>query len=153
MRIPKAQRDARQEAFARACAQAGVRRTPQREAIFQVVAGTDEHPDAETVHRRLRARLPHLSHDTVYRALALFEELGLIRKVGVASDRARFDPNAEAHHHFVCTACGAIQDVTDPALDRIRPPAAARQLGRVTSTQVEMRGICRRCQRKRDRKA
>ncbi len=153
MRIPKAERDARLQAFERACAERGVRRTPQREAIFRVVAATDEHPDAETVHKRLRARLPHLSHDTVYRTLALFEELGLVRRVGVASDRARFDANAEAHHHFVCTACSGIQDVTDPALDRIQPPAAARQLGRVTSTQVEMRGICRSCQRKRDRRA
>ncbi len=135
----------RTEAFRAACARAGVRITPQRVEIFREVARTDEHPDAETVFERVRGRLSNVSLDTVYRTLALLEELGLVSKVDVLCGRARFDANRERHHHFVCTRCGAVRDFVHPGWDRCPVPDEVKAMGEVTSVHVQLRGLCKRC--------
>jgi len=139
--------------FVRACRQAGMKVTHQRTEVFREVAGTDEHPDAETVFERVRRRIPALSLDTVYRTLATLERLGLIRRVDVVGDRARYDANTGPHHHFVCTVCGRIRDFTDESLDNLAPPKLLRAWGQIKSVQVQVRGICRQCKVKTKRRS
>ena len=127
------------------CARAGVRITPQRVEIFREVARTEEHPDAETVFQRVRGRLSNVSLDTVYRTLGLLEELGLLSKVDVLCDRARFDANREHHHHFVCVRCGAVHDFVHPEWERCAVPEEVRAMGEVRSMHVQLRGLCTKC--------
>ena len=133
------------EEFRQSCARAGVRITPQRIEVFREVARTEEHPDAETVLRRVRKRLTNVSLDTVYRTLSLLERLGLVAKVNVLCDRARFDANGQQHHHFVCVRCGAVRDVVLPEWDRCSVPAEVQAIGKVMSTHVQVRGVCAAC--------
>ncbi|HVP89631.1 MAG TPA: transcriptional repressor [Terriglobales bacterium] len=134
--------------FEREIRRAGVKRTPQRMAIFREVARTGDHPDIETVYKNVRRKMPTVSLDTVYRALALFRDLGLVMTVRPLDDRARFDANMAPHHHFVCTRCGALRDLTDPRLDGLEMPRGAAALGRVDSRHVEFRGVCADCLKK-----
>jgi Fur family peroxide stress response transcriptional regulator len=113
--------------------------------ILRELAGTDEHPDAEAIFRRVRKRIPSLSLDTVYRTLRMFEERGIISRVGATRDRARFDANTDPHHHFICTRCGHISDFYSDALDQFQPPAEVREKGETYSVYVELRGICKNC--------
>lgn len=126
---------------------AGVKLTRQRLEIFREVAGAGDHPDAETVYRGVRKRVPAVSLDTVYRTLWLLLDLGLIATLGHPRERVRFDGNAEPHHHFVCTRCGRAHDFHSEELSQLRIPDAVRALGRVEKTQVEIRGLCARCLR------
>jgi Fur family peroxide stress response transcriptional regulator len=124
---------------------AKVKLTPQRREIYRETARTGDHPRIETIYRNVRRKMPSVSLDTVYRTLDLFRELGLVRTVRPFPDRVRFDANTAPHHHFVCTACGLTRDFNDPNLDSLKVPAAARALGRVESTHVEVRGLCPAC--------
>jgi len=133
------------EAFRASCARAGVRITPQRIEIFREVARTEEHPDAETVFKRVRGRLSNVSLDTVYRTLSLLEELGLLSKVDVLCDRARFDANREQHHHFVCVQCGAVHDFVHPEWNRCAVPEEVKAMGEVRTMHVQLRGLCMKC--------
>jgi len=133
------------EVFRDACKKAGIRVTPQRVEVFRQVACTEEHPDAETVFRRVRRRLTTVSLDTVYRTLDLLEDFGLISRVDVLCDRARFDANRERHHHFVCVRCGAVHDFVHPGWDRSTVPEAVKAMGDVRSMHVQFRGLCSRC--------
>lgn len=135
----------RMQAFRAACAQAGIRITPQRVEIFREVAATEEHPDAETVFQRVRVRLTNVSLDTVYRTLALLEELGLLSKVDVLCNRARFDANRQQHHHFVCTRCGAVRDFVHPDWDRCDVPDEVKAMGEVRTMHIQLRGLCKDC--------
>ncbi len=47
----------------------GLRVTPQRQAIFRVLHGSDRHPTAEWVFDAVRRDLPTISLKTVYQAL------------------------------------------------------------------------------------
>jgi len=141
--------DQRLKQFTEACRSRGVSVTHQRTEIFWELAGTDEHPDAEAVFRRVRKRIPAVSLDTVYRTLQLLEQLGVARRVDPTGDRARFDGNIEPHHHFVCTECGLVRDFQSRALDRFPPPRKVAGWGQVDLVQVQLRGICMACGKKK----
>jgi Fur family peroxide stress response transcriptional regulator len=131
--------------FDEICRGAGAKITSQRREIFRFVAQSDQHPDAKSVFRGVRRRVPTISLDTVYRTLWLFTDLGLITTLGQPRDRARFDANLRPHHHFVCRRCGLISDFHSDAFDELQPPEALAAIGFVESTRVEAKGVCRAC--------
>jgi Fur family transcriptional regulator, peroxide stress response regulator len=130
--------------------QAGVRLTHQRLEICREIASASNHPDAETVFRGVRQRVPTISLDTVYRTLWTLLDLGLINTLGIPRERMRFDANAAPHHHFVCTECGEARDFYSDDFDQLRVPDDVQSYGVVQKTQVEVRGICMRCSKTTD---
>ena len=50
--------------------------------------------------------MPNVSKDTVYRTLALFEDIGAAIKVEQLCERVRYDADTNEHQHFVCEQCG-----------------------------------------------
>lgn len=137
--------DRRVEQFKQASRVAGIKLTHQRLEIFREVASSCDHPDAETVFHGVLRRLPTVSLDTVYRTLWTLTDLGLLTTLGPRREKARFDANLRPHHHFVCLRCGCVRDFESSELDALQVPAAARTLGNVVSTHVELRGLCSTC--------
>lgn len=131
------------------CRRAGVKLTHQRLEIFLEAARSTEHPDAETIFRAVRRRMPTVSLDTVYRTLWLLIDLGLLTTLGPPLGRARFDANLGPHHHFVCTNCGLTRDFTSKELDGLRIPESVRRMGRVEVARVEVRGLCNECSKQK----
>jgi Fur family peroxide stress response transcriptional regulator len=123
--------------------------THQRIEIFNEVIKSGDHSDVETIYRGVRERLPTVSLDTVYRTLWLLVDMGLIAALGPSRERVRFDGNTEHHHHFVCTRCRRICDFYSPEFDRMHLPEAIQSLGHGEKINVEVKGICRECQKKR----
>jgi Fur family peroxide stress response transcriptional regulator len=132
------------------CRSAGVKVTHQRLEIFREVARSGSHPDAETVYRAVRERIPTMSLDTVYRALWLLSDLGLITTLGPPRERTRFDANLRRHHHFVCRQCGLIRDFYSNAFDELKLPQSLKAIGSVETTHVEARGLCGKCAKKKE---
>jgi Fur family peroxide stress response transcriptional regulator len=126
---------------------AGVKLTHQRLEIFREVASSLEHPDADTVFRAVRKRVPTVSIDTVYRTLWMLNDLGLITTLGPRRESVRFDANLNHHHHYVCVRCGLARDFESAELDALGVPDAVKALGHVVETNVEVRGVCSRCAR------
>ncbi len=145
MGVSNAEFSRRMDRFQAACRRAGLKVTHQRTEVFRELAGTDDHPDAETLLAGVRQRVPAISPDTVYRTLATLEAHGLVRKVDVAGDRTRYDADVGRHHHLVCTVCGAIEDFRSRAVDNVRWPPSVRDWGDIECVQVQLRGVCRRC--------
>ena len=143
--ISDEQVQARLAEAAEACRRHGVKATHQRMEILRELAGTEEHPDAETVYKSVRKRVPAISLDTVYRTLKLFEEKGVIVRMGAMKERARFDVNTSRHHHFVCAQCGLVRDFYDEAFNSLKAPPKVPEMGCVDSVYVELRGLCRSC--------
>lgn len=127
--------------------EAGLKLTHQRLEIFRELAGTEEHPDAETVFRAVQQRMPTVSLDTVYRTLWMLHDLGLVTTLGPQRYGARFDANLDRHHHFSCVRCGLVRDFESAELDGLRVPESIKRLGSVVEAHVEVRGLCATCQR------
>ena len=132
--------------FAEKCRKAGLKATHQRMEIMRELFGEPGHPDAETIFRRVRSRMPAISLETVYRTLRLFEDRGLIGRVGMNPGRTRFDANTSRHNHFVCTECGRICDLDGYTLPVMQQPSEVDGVGWVNSVYIELRGRCHDCQ-------
>jgi Fur family peroxide stress response transcriptional regulator len=136
------------DVFVARCRTAGLAVTPQRLAIFRHLAATDRHPSAEELHGVVRRELPTLSLATVYKTLDTLAGIGAVRPVSRLGSRRRWDANLGAHHHLICTACGAVSDVTEPRLDAAARPArrvAARHGFAADGHAVEIFGRCGAC--------
>lgn len=137
------------ERFTAAARVAGIKLTHQRLEIFREIASSSEHPDAETVYQAVRARVPTVSRDTVYRTLWRLQELGVTTTLGARRRSVCFDANLEHHHHYVCTNCGLTRDFVSASYNALEVPRVVRDIGSVAGTHVEVRGLCRSCQRQK----
>jgi Fur family peroxide stress response transcriptional regulator len=149
MKIETKEVERRTKVFSGICRRYGVKATHQRREIYRELARTNDHPDAETIYARVRKRISAISLDTVYRTLRLLEKKGLISRVGSLSEKTRFDANTDRHHHFVCTECGFMGDIYNEEWNDFRAPSDVMAMGKVNSVHVELRGLCKACQRKR----
>jgi Fur family peroxide stress response transcriptional regulator len=139
--------DSSMDWFCQQCKEKGLKLTHQRLEVYREIAAGGGHPCAEELYRRLHPRLPTLSLDTVYRTLMTFEKHGLIRRVEVLDDRARFDANLRNHHHLVCNRCRRAFDFYWPAVDQIETPKEVLDWGNIQSRHLELRGVCNKCLR------
>ena len=134
----------RLEAFETVCRKKGLRVTEQRREIFRTVASSREHPCAEKVCDLVRKKIPHVSLDTVYRTLSSLEAMELLVRVGTPA-KERFDGDLRPHAHFVCTRCGEVYDIFSEEKDACSPVC---EWGEIKQVNVQLRGICNRCQKK-----
>lgn len=148
--MDKSEIEKRVHALLRVCRDAGAKLTPQRIEIFREVAQSQEHPDAEKIYQGVRKRLPTVSIDTVYRTLWWLTGLGLVATLGPARESTRFDANLTRHHHFVCVRCGLTRDFYSQDLDNLELPACVAAIGSIERTQVEVKGVCHACARKKE---
>ena len=125
--------------------QKGIRVTHQRLEILKKIMSDPTHPAAEDIYARVVKQMPMISLDTVYRTIATFEEAGLIGRVEVLDDRARYDANIDPHHHLVCTNCKKIEDFYWPEFDNLKTPNEINNWGDIQSRNIEVRGLCREC--------
>lgn len=122
----------------------GLKVTPQRQAVFQVLYDNHVHPTAEAVHAEIVKDLPMVSLRTVYQTLNDLTSMGELGHIHVGTGSTRFDPNTEPHQHLVCDTCGRVVDlpVTFP---EVAIPAGAHHGFTVTRTEIVFRGVCATC--------
>ena len=123
----------------------GLRVTPQRQVVFGLLDGNQEHPTVEALHDAARATLPAISLKTVYQTVHDLESLGEVRLLDVGTGAVRVDPNVERpHHHLLCTECHRVRDVlTD--VGEVHLAERDRQGFTIRDVQVVFRGTCDRC--------
>ena len=138
----------------------GFRLTGPRRLILNLVQATDVHPTADWVYRQVRRQLPRVSLGTVYRNLRLLVEEGLVKELPGAAGResgrsrlARFDGNTSVHHHFTCSKCGRIQDLTEPVDRSLDRQMAARTGLHISHHRIEFFGRCPTCRVRQRRRA
>ncbi len=139
--------DRRLEHLKAVAKEAGLKLTHQRLEIFRELAGTEEHPDAETIFRAVQQRMPTVSLDTVYRTLWMLHDLGLVTTLGPQRYGVRFDANLDRHHHYCCVRCGLVRDFESEELNGLSVLDSVKRLGSVVDAHVEVRGLCATCQR------
>ena len=110
----------------------GIQPSAQRVAVADYVLQTIEHPSADLVWNRVKARVPYISRATVYNTLNLFVEKGLLRALTLAEDSVVFDPNVERHHHL-----SPSQPRTNPTSSSSASPSAQSTAARCASARTK----------------
>ena len=122
----------------------GLRVTQQRLAVLEFLLATPKHPTAEEVEAGVNRIVPTASRASVYNVLHSLKESGFIDELVFDDAVSRYDANLDRHHHFICRACGAVEDVPWQTFREAPHPRLAD--GRIVDDYtVTLRGICPRC--------
>src|SRR5206468_10316461 len=106
------------EAVRRRFREKGLKVTPQRYAIYEMMIHTDSHPTVEEIYQALQPGFPMLSLNTVYYTVASLRDAGLIADVPVQDSAARFDSNMVRQHHLMCLRWHKVEDLDAHDLDQ-----------------------------------
>src|SRR5688572_32942902 len=127
----------------------GLRWTPQRRVLVEVLSRTDGHVTGAELVERCRELDPGTIPSTVYRTLDVLEELGVLSHSHGADGREEFHvlPDSE-HGHLHCQRCGAQWELTadDPAVVAAVQAFAGERGFAVDVSHLTMIGRCAACQ-------
>ena len=122
----------------------GLKVTPQRRYIFQVLEGNGSHPSADEVYDRVKVSMPDISLATVYNTLRELVELGEVRALDLGEGKSRYDPDTANHHHLTCVRCRSVVDVVcDAHAFELAPEQ--RHGHRILGADVTFYGVCPLC--------
>jgi Fur family peroxide stress response transcriptional regulator len=100
--------------LAQTLADSGLRSTPQREVIYDVLLKKRDHPTADEVFARVKTELPTVSLATVYNCLETLVKCDLVRTVNFERGPTRYCPNLRPHAHFHDEQSGKTHDIDLP---------------------------------------
>jgi Fur family transcriptional regulator, ferric uptake regulator len=97
----------------------GYRVTPQRQLVLEAVTKL-EHATPEEIWADVQQTASGVNISTIYRALELLEQLGLVTHTHLGHGAPRYHLAAEADHvHLVCSSCGRITQVPPDAVEAL----------------------------------
>jgi Fe2+ or Zn2+ uptake regulation protein len=122
----------------------GLKVTPQRELIFELLWEVPEHPTADAIYAVARTRMPTMSLRTVYQTLNDLAVMGELQSLDLGTGATRFDPNTDVHHHLVCNRCGKVRDLYAD-YSAVSVPPGSDEGFQIGAAEVVFRGLCADC--------
>lgn len=121
--------------------------TPQRYAVLKVLANSDDHPSAESIHAELVENYPTMSLATVYKTINLLKREGQVLELEFSDLGNRYDGNKPyPHPHVICTVCGKIIDPSHLNLDEITTKMMEETGFKIVTHRLDFYGVCPDCQ-------
>ncbi|MGW1681439.1 Fur family transcriptional regulator [Saccharopolyspora sp. NPDC002376] len=124
--------------------QRGMRMTPQRQLVLDAVRGLG-HATPEQVCREVQGTASTVNITTVYRALDLLEELGLVRHTHLGHGAPTYSVGEHEHVHLACHRCGEIDEVPTETLDALAEQLRRERGFELDATHLALSGLCRKC--------
>ncbi|MHC4758492.1 MAG: Fur family transcriptional regulator [Planctomycetota bacterium] len=135
----------KKERLVELCREKGLKVTPQRVAIYELLLKSAEHPSADILHKKIKKELPNVSLDTVNRNLLTFVDIGAAFVVEGSGEPKRFDAELEDHLHFKCLKCRKIIDFHGESTKNIEVPEEIAEHYKVLRKTIYFEGICDKC--------
>lgn len=116
--------------------------TGQRRVIARVLSDSQDHPDAEELHRRAAAIDPHISIATVYRTVRLLEESGILERHDFRDGRSRYEEMPDEHHdHLIDVQSGNVIEFHDDQIEELQKLVAERLGYKLIDHRLELYGV------------
>lgn len=105
----------------------------------------EEYMNVSKVDEYMHQLYPKMSHNTIYRNIRDFNELGIVElqtKHGALQVKYQCDFDHVHHHHFICTSCGKVQELEKCPMEQFE-----KQLPgcKISGHKFEIYGICADC--------
>jgi Fur family ferric uptake transcriptional regulator len=130
----------------------GLRMTPQRRAIVFEVMRTQGHIAPADVARKVQGEMPGVNASTVYRTLALLEEIGVLSHAHLESGAEYHRTEEAGHVHLTCSSCGAEDDLSIDEAQALQKVVERHRGFEPDLTHFAISGLCAACQRTRARR-
>lgn len=127
----------------------GQRFSRKRQAIYDALRSSREHPSAEWVYQTLKPEYPDLSLGTVYRNIKGMVASGEVICVGNVDGKDRFDAYVHPHAHLLCGSCGAVVDldITEGMAAQCQAMAQEYDID-LDLRSLQFAGLCSGCKKK-----
>lgn len=128
--------------------QAGYRLTKARLTVLAVLEAEHGHFTSAEVLARVERVNPAIGRASVFRALDLFTDLGVIRPtyVDTSLTPTYVLMHGGHHHHVICSACKRFFEFDDCGLETLTRNLEATFDMRISGHLLEFYGICEACQ-------
>ncbi|MFZ2799103.1 MAG: Fur family transcriptional regulator [Syntrophorhabdus sp.] len=125
----------------------GLKATPKRIAILEILAEAFCYLGPEEIWRKLQVRFKRIGLPTVYRNLEELSNGGVIIKIIHPNRKLYYYycNNTSHHHHFVCIACRRVQDLEFCGEEKIIREVEDTLKGKVVSHLFQVYGLCSDC--------
>ena len=124
----------------------GHRITPQRLAIVEILAKSEDHPSVENMHDQIKKDFPTMSLATVYKNIELIKSLGEVLELGFPDGSNRYDGNKpDPHPHVICIKCKKILDPDLDSLVEMQKEVALETNFKILYHRLDFFGICSNC--------
>ncbi len=134
--------------FGRFLSERSLRLTAARTAIVEAALERRGHFPIEDLVADLRRRGIRGSKATVYRALPLLTEAGIIQPAVISGDVKKYETafGREHHDHLVCRVCGEVVEFEFEAFEILQREIAAKHGFTLEGHLHQLWGRCRDCQ-------
>ncbi len=128
----------------------GIRLTRQRQLIMELLDGSGQHLDAESLYKMAHQRDPKLNRVTVYRTLKTLKEGGLVDELDLmhfGGDQHYYETRTKQEHaHIVCLRCGKVEEYYGEPLQKLRRQVESMFGFQILLARTEVGGYCSHCQ-------
>ena len=127
--------------------QRGYRLTPQRRAVLNVIALSQNHLTAADIHQRVRQEHRGIGLVTIYRTLEILSGLGLLCEVHTGGNCRSYllRRPAHHHHHLICSGCGTVVDFIGCDLGELEQKLSLENGFEIEGHLLEFFGRCHSC--------
>lgn len=115
------------------CLDKNIKLTDNRRIVAKIIAESVDHPDVEELYDRVAKIKPNIGIATVYRAVKMFEEEGIITKhdFGKISshnnnkNKARYEEISDEHHdHLIDITSGKVVEFFNDEIEKLKEKIA-----------------------------
>src|SRR3712207_6411431 len=119
--------------------------TSQRRAVLEALKEAQGHPSAEDIYLLVKKKNPRVALGTVYQALSVLEEIGVIGSKHWSESPTRYDLNVEPHLDIRCARCGEVSEIPGVELGELEEHIRNNTPYAVTRTTMVIEGLCPAC--------
>ena len=108
------------------CLKKNIKLTSHRKIIAQIISESTDHPDVEELYRKAYFMNPKIGIATVYRAVKMFEDLGLIaRHDFLGKGKSRYEVLEDDHHdHLIDITNNQVHEFFNAELENLKTKIA-----------------------------
>ena len=119
----------------------GLKMTDQRRIIVKVLSDSKDHPDVESVHKRVLKIDNKIGIATVYRTIKLFQDNNLLEKHEFKGYSSRYETIRENHHHLIDVRNGKVKEFRNTLVDAMQKQVAKEMGFKLIDYRLELYGV------------
>ena len=123
----------------------GIRLTPQRRMIVDIIHKKTEHLSAEDIIKYVQSRMPGVNKSTIYRTLELLEKNDCVFKSESASGTIYHHAEEGHHHHLICSKCGKTVECDESLFSSVEDTLSQKYGFQVDFQHMVISGLCQTC--------
>jgi len=123
----------------------GLKLTPQRRLISDIIHDARSHLTAEDIIARVQKKMPGVNKSTIYRTLDLLEHTGCVLKSDSGDHFIYHHAEEGHHHHLICSRCGRTQECSENLFLPVEKALNEKHGFQVDFKHLVITGLCRSC--------